>query len=183
MRSIIVTVLCLAFLKAEFSQAFGPPMMQQLSIESKGPVEIFEVIYGIKIESWSLFLICNPSWLLHKNREKIIELYKQFSVFSRVIGKKHLAVWFWKRQPSLWVAEELDVERSIQYCTKFRLLPSQSPHILVTTTYPENEAIGDYISVKLNDADTHEITALLGKLADQIIIEGLSQKSIDSEQY
>ncbi|HEY7711307.1 MAG TPA: hypothetical protein VIG57_14910 [Candidatus Entotheonella sp.] len=161
----------------------------------------------VPLQSWSLFLVCNPTWLGSGNAEKIHALYEQFQTFGRAIGPRHMAVWFWKRRRSdpstfneflasqtkktLWrqetvaeiVARTLDVDRHVAYCEKHGLLPGDSPHVLVTTTYPEEEKLENKVVIRLARADAAEITALLTKIADQLLVEGLSQEAIDTEQY
>jgi hypothetical protein len=137
--------------------------------------------------SWSLFLVCNPTWLLPENQEMVLNLYRQFKAFGSAIGPQHLAIWFWKRPPR-WGApdlpEDIDVERSSEYCAQYGLLPSKSPHVLVTTSYPDLAApVGNYSTLELNGVPAKDITALLTKLADQLIVQGLRQKDLDSEAY
>jgi hypothetical protein len=169
--------------------------------------------------SWALFLICNPAWYLPKNHEKVLDLYQQFVAFGRAIGSQNVAIWFWKDLPrgtiepfwykdgpSTWVTFAVDETRNSRYCQQYELLPSQSPHVLVTTHYPvlsndeqiEKTAVlhtkeeqnpvspekpKHYAALKLHGADPTEITSLLAKLADQVLVEGLNQHVIDSEQY
>jgi hypothetical protein len=172
---------------------------------------------SIPFTSWSLFLVCNPAWLDEDNAGRLWELYEQYLTFGRAIGPKHLAVWFWTDktpepspldrhiavttktsatkatlQPAAVLSYTLDVDRSIAYCEKFGLKPSESPHIIVTTRRPEisyswKEA-GFYTSsnqvvITLANADATEMTVLLTTLADQLLIEGLNQEAIDSKQY
>ena len=138
-------------------------------------------------KNWSLFLVCHPFWLLVENQEMLLHLYCQFRAFGNAIGPLHLAIWLWKQQPrwgALDLAEDPDVERSSEYCAKFQLLPSQSSHVLVTTTYPELTAsIGNYSPLELNGVPARDITALLTKLADQLLVQGLRQEDLDSEAY
>jgi hypothetical protein len=138
---------------------------------------------GPAYQSWSLFLISNPAWLLEERREDLESLYWDFKAFGRAIGDNHAAVWFWRDGRGL-TPDNVDVERSSRYCAKFNLLPSEGPHILVTTTYPDLDApAGDYYVLKLNAAKPTDITILLGRLADQVLVEGLDQWALDSEQY
>ena len=138
---------------------------------------------GPAYQSWSLFLISNPAWLLEERRQDLQGLYWNFEAFGRAIGDDHAAVWFWKDGRGL-TPDNVDVERSSRYCAKFNLLPSEGPHILVTTTYPDLDALaGDYYVLKLNGAKPEDITLLLSKLADQVLVEGLDQWALDSEQY
>ena len=121
--------------------------------------------------SWSLFLVCNPAWFLEENQPNLRNLYTQFNAFSKVIGPTHLAVWFWKQNPSGWtpkvLGDVMDENRHNSYCTKFGLLPSESPHVLVTTLHPDStEAVGDRkkVIVKLSGTNATGIQILLLKL-------------------
>jgi hypothetical protein len=141
-------------------------------------------------KSWSLFLICNPMWLLHENQERVRMLYERFKAFGEAIGPSHLAVWFWKGTPGTEnpaLPASVDADRSSQYCQRFGLLPSESPHVLVTTRYPDlATSPGDHkgqVTLKLYGTDADDITILLAKLADQLVVEGLQQTAIDSEAY
>lgn len=149
----------------------------------KMPNELIEAGFN----SWSLFLVSNPAWLQSEREEMLHALYRQFRIYGAVIGPKHLAVWFSKISPPLCpgsLATCVDLARSSQYCSKYKLLPSEGPHILVTTTYPNLDApVGDYFVVKLNGADSADIIALITKLSDQLLVEGLDQAQLDSEQY
>jgi hypothetical protein len=70
-------------------------------------------------KSYSLFLVCNPEWLAPEKSEDLYALYQAFDRFGRTIGRDNAAVWFWKARraaddPKL--AENVDVERSVQFC-------------------------------------------------------------------
>jgi hypothetical protein len=135
---------------------------------------------------WSLFLICNPEWLLEGRASDLATLYRQFEAFGHSIGPENAAVWFWKTEDSgaLYrdtpLADLLDVSRSATYCAKYRLLPSEGPHVLVTTSHPDDPP-GDYSVVKLNGLKAADIGSLLARLADQVLVTGLDQEELDSE--
>lgn len=142
-----------------------------------------------KYETWSLFLICNPEWLNKENSTALFDLYNKFHAFGRVIGEKNVAIWFWKKGTSKsWnndlskIPNSVDVYRSSSYCTKYGLLPSEGPHILVTTQYPDDLNIGDYFAISLEGLNSDGISSLLKTLADQILITGLDQEKLDSER-
>lgn len=138
-------------------------------------------------QSWSLFLICNPQWLLAENEAKLSDLHQRFRSFGQAIGARHLAAWFWKRPPGAGrpIAENIDVDRSAAFCTKLKLLPSKSPYVVVTTTYPdlEEEDLKHQVLIELNKLPPADIGNLMNKLADQLIVQGLRQADFDSEQY
>jgi hypothetical protein len=138
-------------------------------------------------QSWSLFLICNPQWLLAENESKLAGLHQQFRSFGQAIGAKHLAVWFWKRPPAPGgpVAENIDVDRSAAFCTKLKLLPSRSPYVVVTTVYPDldQETLKPEVLIELNNLTPPDIGNLLNTLADQLLVQGLRQATFDTEQY
>jgi hypothetical protein len=137
--------------------------------------------------SWSLFLVCNPAWFLEENQANLRNLYVQFNAFGRAIGPAHLAVWFWKQAPrnTQALGNILDENRHNKYCTKFGLLPSKSPHVLVTTTHPDSAIAVDRnkVILELNGTNATDIQILLLKLADQLVVQGLQQADLDSEAY
>jgi hypothetical protein len=102
--------------------------------------------------------------------------------------KAHYAVWFWRTIPN-WsdpghLAQGIDTDRSAKFCEKFHLLPSEGPHVLVTTNYPDLRApVGHFVVLRLNGLEADDFITLLTKLADQLEVEGLDQKSLDSKAY
>jgi len=127
-------------------------------------------------KTWSLFLVCNPEWLSSERDRDLYGLYKQFQSFGRAIGKDHLAVWFWKSKPRRLdrdLADNIDVERSVDFCEAFNLAPSEGPHLLVVSTYPDaTNASGDYAHYALGAMEPKEISKLLAKLTDQLLLTG-----------
>ena len=78
------------------------------------------------------------------------------------------------------LAALLDVSRSATYCAKYGLLPSEGPHVLVTSGYP-GDPPGDHSVLKLNGLKAVDIGSLLARLADQVLVTGLDQEELDSE--
>ncbi len=138
-------------------------------------------------KSWSLFVICNPDWLMVENEPKLSALYQRFRSFGQAIGPQHLVLWFWKRQPRIGNvrAEDIDVDRNAAFCEKLALLPSKSPYVVVTRAYPDlNEPnLRPDILIELNKLPAADVGNLLNKLTDQLLVEGLRQADFDSEQY
>jgi len=127
-----------------------------------------------------LFLVCNPAWIVENGDKGIAELFNQYRAFGRAVGPKNLAVWFWKKPAATPTADNTDIERSSTYCERYKLLPSESPHVLVTTRYPDDPEPGDHFVVKLNGGDAHSSALALTKLADQRVVEGLNQPELDA---
>jgi hypothetical protein len=139
-------------------------------------------------QSWSLFLICNPQWYLAESEQKLARLHERFMSFGRAIGSKHLAVWFWRSSPRAggkFGPDNIDADRNAAFCQKFNLLPSGSPYVVVTTTYPDLKAEGlrREVLIELNNLPPDDIGNLLAKLADQLFAQKLTQAEFDSEQY
>ena len=82
--------------------------------------------------------------------KRIQGLFERYRLFGEAIGSKNLAIWFWKEPAVVPSAELTDVSRSSDYCERYQLLPSQSPHVLVTTQHPDAEGVGDYFYVSLS---------------------------------
>jgi hypothetical protein len=144
--------------------------------------------------SWSLFLVCNSAWLRLEKQRNLQDLYVEFQAFGRAIGPTHLAIWFWESSlptrllppenvPAL--SEYIDVNRSSRYCARFGLLPSKSPHVLVTTIHPDDPRaiVGNKVILELDGTTSLDTQILLLKLADQLVVQGLNQAELDSEAY
>lgn len=133
--------------------------------------------------TWSLFLVTNQDWLVPEKAGHIVALYRRAEAFGRVIGRNHLAVWFWKtNQPGTCceqvpntkgLLENVDVERAIALCEKLGLRPSRGPYLLFTTTYPEENVAPDNYSVIELGKDPDEVDRLLSRLGDQLVVEGV----------
>ncbi|NIP56976.1 MAG: hypothetical protein GWM92_02505 [Gemmatimonadetes bacterium] len=149
--------------------------------------------------TWSLFLVCNPTWLVPRSEERLESLYYDFRGFGRVIGSDHLAVWFWREEP-VWgtseLAEIVDVERSARYCETLGLEQSRGPHIFITSSYPElpapdaglegfdpDSAFAERQVVELGAMEPGEISEFLARLSEQVVAEGVPEVAPDSESY
>jgi hypothetical protein len=136
-------------------------------------------------KSYSLFLVCNPQWLDHrqgdKNSDQLFRLYQQFDNFGRTIGSDNVAVWFWVSKGSAKRtearAEDVDVERSVRFCQAWHLKPSAGPHIVVTSTYPVELELSsglpkDSAVFELGNMESAQISKLLAKLTDELVEKG-----------
>ena len=131
-------------------------------------------------DSWSLFLVCNPAWIIENGDRGIADLFNQYRAFGRSIGPKNLAIWFWKKRSFIPTVDNTDIERSSEYCGRYKLLPSESPQVLVTTRNPDDPNPGDYVVVSLNGLAAKDGALVLLKLADQLVVTGLNQSGIDA---
>lgn len=143
--------------------------------------------------SWSLFLICNPAWALPESDEQLEMLFRRFDAFGEAIGPGHAAVWFWSHPPEGRLSKSLDMLRSAAFCEKHGLLPSRSPHILFTTDYPGAGDLDAYPEtfrdlsnsyvIELAGASADEITLLLTRLADRILVPDAPLPEPGSERF
>ena len=139
--------------------------------------------------SWSLFLICNNAWLKDQSSPQIRGLYNEFMGFGRAIGAHHAAVWFWTETPpnineSTNLAEAIDANRSQAFCEKFGLKPKDSPHVVVTTVYPDLKAdIGEPVILRLGEMRAQDIEALLRSLTRQVTSNKLAQAELDKQVW
>ncbi len=163
-------------------------LLMTVPARAQAPEPLFGPDQAIPREykSWSLFLVCNPEWLLEGRASDLATLYRQFEAFGHSIGPENAAVWFWKTpdRGALFgdapLAELLDVSRSATYCAKYGLLPSEGPHVLITTRYPDDPP-GDHSVLTLKGLKAADIGSLLARLADQVLVTGLDQEELDSE--
>ena len=137
-------------------------------------------------KTWSLFLVCNQDWLAPEKSMDLYHLYQQFRLFGSAIGEDHVAVWFWKsdkRANDPKLADNVDLDRSMRFCKAFGLKPSSGPYVFVTTRYPDeantrpNDSISpnDYAYFELAKMNPKDVSDLLLKLTDQLVIEGRIQ--------
>lgn len=140
--------------------------------------------------SWSLFLISNPTWLGPDGASKIESLYESYRAFARAIGGKHAAVWFGKVWPegakSTKQRKELlariDTDRCAAYCTKLALPLAESPHVVVTTKHPDvKEPLEDSIVLGLEGLSPESTIALLTELGTQLLSAKLDASNLHSE--
>ncbi len=134
-------------------------------------------------KTYSLFLICNPQWFPSKWAKKdtqLIDLYEQFDSFGSAIGDENAAVWFWKKDSdshlSASLARNVDVQRSVRFCRAWNLKPSAGPHLVVTSTYPDESKLSsglpkDSAVFEFGKMSSKEISDLLAKLADDLLEE------------
>lgn len=131
-------------------------------------------------ETQSIFLICNFEWILEEKEEDLLSLYAYFEAFGRAIGEKHAAVWFWKNQPTLddGLADDVDVERSMQHCTELGLKPSESPHIVHVSKWDQDHTI-----LTLGGLNAHGIKKVLTRLSDKLVPGDIDAADVQEEVY
>jgi hypothetical protein len=154
-------------------------------------------------KTWSLFLINNPGWITPQSSDKVKVLYVSFEAFGKVIGPDNLAVWFasgsssakpFTEEPTANAYLPLDIDRSVAFCEKLGLPPSQGPYILITTEYPGAglpaqpdtilpTALKNYEIVRLYNASPDQITRLITGVADQLTVGDVSHLNEQSEPY
>jgi hypothetical protein len=158
---------------ASLMLAPGNPASAQIQVDVIGRTG---TIPRANYRSWSLFLVCNPGWLLPEQSSALYNLYAQYKSFGRVIGDDNAAVWFWKSETSSTdphLADKVDVERSAEFCKAFGIKPSSSPAILVTTDYPDFERpTPNRVVVELAKMRSGEISSLLAQISDQLLLKG-----------
>jgi hypothetical protein len=148
-------------------------------------------IPNLPYKSWSLFVVCNPSWLLPQGAGQMQQLYDQFKAYGAAIGPAHAAVWFKSSDG------HIDTERNSQFCSQLKLKPSGSPYLIFTTRYPgealpkkypvsfpaSESELGNHSILSLNALSAVETTRLLSSLADQLVVNDLSKVQVDSKPY
>lgn len=176
----------LILLAAAIAHGVSPDAHGQDAFEVHGP----EISIPHNYESWSLFLVCNPTWLRPDQNEKLLELWLNFNSFGRAIGRDHVAIWFWNSSSPDFenLSEHLDVQRHAFYCQSFGLLPTESPHIVVTLMHPDeaaqmNALPEQHFVASMNGLGVEEAQKLVGTLADGISSGNLDQPDIDSRRF
>ena len=144
-------------------------------------------------KSWSLFLICNPAWVLPQNEVQLTELYLAFKAFGNAIGVEHAAVWF---RVSTGIDKEslVDVLRSAAFCTSLKLAPSAGPYVVITTEYPGAGRLDQYPQsfpkelksfsvISLAEKDSDQIIQSINKLADILVLQKMKRLDPQKEEW
>jgi hypothetical protein len=159
------------------------------------PLKPRQQIPGAPFNSWSLLLVCDPAWLLPSLKSELVDLQVRYIAFGKTTGPAHAAVWFEPFIPSLiredgkvlsWsiVPGSVDIEQNIEYCRRFNLIPSDGPHIVVTTIHPDRWQAGDpAVVLAFAGRAARDIQAQLSKLNDQIAAGRLSQEELNSVRW
>jgi len=132
--------------------------------------------------TYSLFLICNPHWVLANGDSGVGKLFNAYKVFGRAIGADNLAVWFLKEASPVATTENTDIDRMSAYCQKFGLLPSATPQVVTTTRHPEDQDVGDRVVANLSGSAEDSALALTD-LTDQLLKTGVSQRALDVSEW
>jgi hypothetical protein len=132
--------------------------------------------------SYSLFLICNPRWILANGDEGIGKLFNAYTVFGATIGPENLALWFAKAPGWTAMTENTDIERMSTYCQKFGLLPSATPQVVTTTHHPDAPDVGGKVVASLSGSAENSALALTD-LTDELLKTGISQRSLDVSEW
>lgn len=145
------------------------------------PLKPYQTIPGKPFTSWSLFLVCDPAWLLPGQEAALRDLQVRYKAFGDTTGPRHAAVWFESVVAGRQVTGSIDVNRNVEYCGKFQLVPSEGPHVVVTTVHPDQWKLGDSkIVLAFAGRSAQDIQDQLSKLNDQVAAQRLSQKELDS---
>lgn len=124
-------------------------------------------------KSYTLFLMCNAHWMGTDKAADFENLENQFSGFGDVIGDDNFAVWFWKKKVTQGTASDVDVSRSISFCRRWGLNPSEGPFIVVTTHYPDessSNSLPEGTAVfSLSKMTMPNVIALLDQLGDELL--------------
>jgi hypothetical protein len=138
-----------------------------------GPTE--QIKAGFK--SYSLFLICDPGWLLQSEAggSHVAWLYGAFERFGDAIGDDNLAVWFWKGPAREPTADRVDLKRSARFCKAWRLLPSASPYVVITTSFPDERNLSNQLPPEncvftLGGMTQAQASSLFSKLTDRLLL-------------
>jgi hypothetical protein len=165
---------CAPFASALGQEAIEVPDTNQMPRTCHGCSEDYK--------SWSLFLICNPRWILRSGDKGILDLYTAFDAFGRAIGPDNLAVWFTHNPGETPTVKSTDIDRMAKYCAKFGLRPSQTPQVVTMTHYPDDANAGAKVIANLN-GNAEDSANALTDLADELLKTGLNQASLDESHW
>lgn len=187
----LAAVLAFAML-APVSRPVGANALIELFTGADEPIPR-QAKQGMPYRSWSLFLVCNPAWLKADNEARLRSLYEVFQAFGSVIGIEHLAVWLRGSNDGA-LSFRVDTDRSAAFCASLGLAPSRSPYLVITTEYPGAglptqypqgfpEASAAVSVVSLDGMQADEMTGVIGKLSDQLVLNKLAKRQVGGEEW
>jgi hypothetical protein len=174
--AVCTLALCGSFLSTDVNAESGAETWSRTTVEPSQ-----EIPHDAK--TWSLFLVCNPGWLAKNGDQGITDLFVKFDMLGLTIGPNNLAIWFRKEESKQPTVDDTDIDRSCTYYEKYPLLKSKSPHILVTTTYPNGPLQGRWMAVSLNCLNPDDSADKIGKLADQLGKIGLKEADSGTDTW
>jgi hypothetical protein len=129
-------------------------------------------------ESWSLFLICNPRWMVGESESEVWNLHEAFMAFGNAIGPRHAAVWFWTEHYVADAISSVDFVRNAAWCDALDLTLSESPHMVIMTEYPGAGIASEFpdtfnvpaemVQISLNNVDASETAELITEWAERV---------------
>jgi hypothetical protein len=181
MRKMLVLSFAIPLVLPHSSARFALPL--GLHASSQAAVALVSRTQAIPkgFKTYSLFLICNPLWLDPAKNSGLLQLYRQFLSFGRAIGDDQAALWFWNSSSfsssDTELASIVDVERSVRFCKAWKLKPSEGPHLVITSSYPDEDELSAGLPAnsavyKLGDMTPTDISSLLAKLTDSLVETG-----------
>jgi hypothetical protein len=144
----------------------------------------------IEFDTWTLFLVSDPGWLLGTSTSQMVNLYKQYQAFGSAIGFNNVAIWLTRtlsddeESDPAAMAADYDAERAAEFSMYYGLSPEESPHVVVTSKYPDlSGPRGDHVLLSLGGTDKDTSIGLLKSLVKQIHTGNLNQRRLDSTVY
>lgn len=114
------------------------------------------------LQSYSLFLIPDPRWRGDDFADERAALWESFFAFGRSIGDEHAALWFLDQE------NNVDVERSQEYCRRFNLSYNDGPYVVTAAERPD-----------LLDANDEVVVIRMGGIAPDRVLSVLNRLSRD----
>lgn len=175
-----------------------PAVAAQVAVELTTSVDpIPTEVTGVPIRSWSLFLVCEPSWILQRDPGRLWKLYWRFLELGQALGPEHAAVWFWARDPGRpgngEIQTAIDVVRSLAFCSRLGLSPAEGPFLLVATDYPGPGLVSDLPNtvqvprnraiLRLPDPQTADFESLMEDVLEAVYSGDLRELDRETEGF
>jgi len=125
----------------------------------------------VRFTTWSLFLVCDPTWLQAEVKSELIGLYNAYLSFIATVNDSDARLWTFPRTRG-WRAEAIDPIWSRPYCESLGLDITAGPYLVITVHPPD----------AIRPADTKVLLAFRGRRAEDIARSLLTLEERASEE-
>jgi len=137
----------------------------------------------VRFTTWSLFLVCDPTWGSVEEREDLIRLYTAYINIGIAANKDHAPLWPFRVTPG-GDASEIDPSKSRPYCEALRLDPSHAPFVIITAHPPDSIGPSDpKILLSFGNRRGQDITTMLLALSERMGDQDLAKTKAGSREW
>jgi hypothetical protein len=137
----------------------------------------------VRFTSWSLFLVCDATWLRSEGKADLIGLYNAYLNLVTTADESHAPLWAFAGAKG-WRADEIDPIRIKSYCDSLVLTSGGGPFLVITVHPPGRlTAFDAKILLGFGSLRAKDIARHLNALTEQLSAEGISEAQPGSQEW